>query len=400
MLKAIYLERYQKPLIALCLVIIGICLLNAKSQSDFWHSMHSSYTEDEVIRQNYEDFPENYTYWDDASQSEKPYRSFQDYVDSNLYFYQPSLTYNSPKGIVSAAEYQQNEVYQVNSSDYSLLLLFLIPAAGFLLFFIDAKTGFNHFLFSLPVTRKKLFSKKLLYIGTPILLSVLIGQSLYALLIHSLIPAPYMNATLGQLFTSVFNYFFMLVLMFTASAFVGSMTGNLVFGPLTWGVFWLFMLGVPNTVYSILETLDLRANVLPNYKHNLFLGTVGKSGGYWWMSLLFGLLSALFLFWGYRKYQTISLENDGQYLLNKESRWPIWILMTSFCSVVLGTIIFSPWYTYYMNISVDSPTSMWQPIWESLLIIGIVGLISFVLIFFSDIKRKLHQRKTPIFNKQ
>ncbi|MGG5315795.1 ABC transporter permease [Enterococcus sp. AZ072] len=394
MIKAIYFERYKKPLIAFCLLIIGICLLNAKFQSDSWHQIASYYQEDEIGRENFEKNKKDYMYWDDASQENKSYKNYQEYTDVNLYVYQTLFASSNPELIPKTKEYNQKETYITTNSDYSLVLLLLVPLAGFLLFFIDAKTGFNQFLFSLPVTKKELFTKKLFYIGGPILFTVLIGQALYATLFHSLIPATYMNATLGQMFVSIINYFFLVVLMFSASAFVGSMVGNLIFGPLTWFVFWIFMLFVPSSIYTTLEISGFKEKNATSILHNLFITSIGKTGGHWWMSLIFVLLSAILLFWAYKKYQSISLENDGQYLLNKESRWPVWALMTSFSSLILGTYFFRPWYIYYMNLSVKGSPSIWEPISESLLILFFVAAICYVLVFFSAIKKRLSRRNT------
>ncbi|MBO1308519.1 ABC transporter permease [Enterococcus sp. 669A] len=400
MLKAIYLERYKKPLIALCLVIIGICLLNAKLQSDHWHSMHTQYTENREFKQNVAEYRDQYTYFDPSSQTNKAYDSYEEFVNANLYFYRPTSDQYNPANLPEATDYDQKENYTADNTSNFPFLFLLVPLIGFLLFFVDAKTGFNHFLFSLPISRKEIFGKKLLYLGVPILLSVLVGQGLYALLIHSLIPAPYMNATLGQLFASVISYFFTMVGLFSASAFVGSMVGNIVFGPLTWFVFWLLMLSIPDTIYTVLDIITLRNGNAPSVSHNLFITFIGKNGGYWWISLLICLASGLLLFWSYRKYQTISLENDGSYLLNKESRWPVWIFMTLFSSAILGTTLFSPWHNYYMNHFIGEPVSIWDPINSSLIILAVLGLLSFTLVFFSDIKRKLQQRKTAILSKQ
>ena len=181
--------------------------------------------------------------------------------------------------------------------------------------------------------------------------------------------------------------------MFSASAFVGSMVGNLVFGALTWVMFWILMLFAPSSVATVMEIISLRNGTIPTVFRNLFITSVGKNGGYWWMSLLFCLISFLLLFWAYKKYQTISLDNDGRYLLNQESRWPIWIFMTAFCSFILGTAIVSPWYSYYMNLSVGEAVSIWEPINGTLIILILTGIISYVLIFFSEIKEKIGQRK-------
>ncbi|MGM0240062.1 ABC transporter permease [Enterococcus sp. AZ103] len=400
MVKSIYFERYKKPLIAFCLLIIGICLVNAKFQSDSWHQSYTHYTEDSQAKQNFEDFQTEYSYWDDKSQNNRNYQNFQEYIDSNLYVYQPATNMYNPLKIPAATDYESHETYITNTTNYSSILLFLVPLAGFLLFFLDTKTGFNHFLFSLPVTRKELFIKKLIYIGGPILLTVLAGQILYAVLIHNMIPAPYMNATLSQLFVSVINYFFLISTIFFVSTFIGSMVGNLAFGPLTWLVFWIFTYSFPNAISAIFETISISQNNTPSIPSNLFITTVGKTGGYLSMSLLFILLSLGFLTWGYKKNQTISLENDGNYLLNQESRWPVWIFMTSFCTFILGNTFFSPWYSYYISRSIGEIYSVWRPIGSSLLILILVGLTCYVVVFFSTIKEKFASRRKQIIHSE
>lgn len=148
-----------------------------------------------------------------------PYKSYKDYRDTTLVFYNSFSIYElrpDIKTIMKAENYSNKIPYSPSFGRFYLgtALLFIVPLAGFLLFFIDQKTGFNQFLFSLGVSRKDLFKKKLLYVALPFLLSILVGQSLYALLIHTLIPAPYMNATLGQLFTSVISNFCLLFILF------------------------------------------------------------------------------------------------------------------------------------------------------------------------------------------
>lgn len=387
MIRSIYFERYKKVLIAACLLVIGLSIFNAINQTNQWKA-HST---DPYAKEQYEQNQQEATYYDKETNKTVSYSSFEDYRKTDLLFYY-SANYGptaGPKNLSDANNYATDVLYYTRfSTNFYASLILIVPLLGFLLFFIDQKTGFNQFLFSLGRSRKELFKKKFLYVALPFLLSILIGQSLYALMIHTLIPAPYMNATLGQLFYSVLNNFCLLFVMFCSSAFIGSMVGNVFFGPLTWFVYWILLILFPNGVYALVNNINLATGSTMDSPRTLFIIGVGKTGGYWWLSLLFIMLGLLFTFWGYKKFQKLSLESDSAYLLHSESRWSIWSLMTLFTSLVLVFNFFDPWNVYLTNhLYGDKSIGLIQPIFSSSLLVLIVGCVCSLLIFFPQIKR-------------
>ncbi|MGG5368702.1 ABC transporter permease [Enterococcus sp. AZ196] len=401
MIRSIYLERYKKVLIAACILIIGSCLFNVIIQNNQWENAYSDPNDKEF----YEVHKESLTSWDNEKMKEMPFTSYRDYRQRKLTFYgigSPGSFYTQ-EGVTfeilsKASNYSNKFPYASNFSYRSeAFLLFFIPLTGFLLFFIDQKTGFNQFLFSLGISRKDLFKKKILYIALPLLISLLVGQSLYAILIHTIIPAPYMNATLGQLITSVVSNFCLLFFMFSSSAFIGAMVGNTVFGPLTWAVYWWMMLSFPNSAYSMGNIIYAAKQIShKQFSETLFVYSVGKMGGHWWMNVLFILLSSLLIFWIFKKYQTISLENDNAYLLHKESRWPIWGIMTIFTSFILNTSFFDPWLYFFSKKNYEQvDVSISDPILTNVVITLIVGCVCAILIF----SRKFFKVLSGAFNK-
>lgn len=394
MIRSIYFERYKKVLFAACLLVVGICIFTAISQSNQWRDFYN----DPEIKAQFEADRDSYTYYDEEKMTNVPYKSYKDYRDTILVFYNYFPLDNSGrdiKTIMNAENYSNKTPYIAGFGRFfsGFALLFIVPLAGFLLFFIDQKTGFNQFLFSLGISRKDLFKKKLLYVALPFLFSILVGQSLYALLIHTLIPAPYMNATLGQLFTSVISNFCLLFILFSSSIFIGAMVGNIVFGPLTWGVYWWLTLSVPSTIYRLGNMIYTSKNILhKQFPETLFVYSVGKMSGFWWMNLLFLLLGSMLLFWAYKSFQTLSLENENTYLLYRKSRWPIWMIMTFFTSTILTINFFDPWSYFIQRRIYDHATdSIIGPILTSDTIVLIVGGICLLIVFFKEVRTTINK---------
>jgi hypothetical protein len=96
-------------------------------------------------------------------------------------------------------------------------------------------------------------------------------------------------------------------------------------------------------------------------------------------------LGFLLLLWAYRKYQTLSLENDNAYLLHKESRWPIWAMMTLFTSFILSLNVFNPWIIYLNNRINHIENSIMLPIVSNILVFLIVGCICALVVFFQEV---------------
>jgi hypothetical protein len=195
-----------------------------------------------------------------------------------------------------------------------------------------------------------------------------------------------MNATLGQLFTSVLSNFSLLFFLFCASAFIGSMVGNAFFGPLTFVVFLFLRSWLPNAIYSFGDILILwRGTFDDSPPRTLFVDSVGKTGGDLLVNLMMIALGFLLLLWAYRKYQTLSLENDNAYLLHKESRWPIWAMMTLFTSFILSLNVFNPWIIYLNNRINHIENSIMLPIVSNILVFLIVGCICALVVFFQEV---------------
>ncbi|MCU7358168.1 ABC transporter permease [Enterococcus dispar] len=388
MLKQIYLKRYGKALIAFALVIFGIHFLNAFSAVSSWQSQNN-YLHSKEFKAEYDNHSEGFTYWNSEKNQDIPYASRQDYITDQLYFYRDN--YQAQQ--ISNKRYQSynpNATYFGQTGQgYALLSLLLVGLSGFLIFFIDEKTAFNRFLFSLPQKRSQLFSEKLVYVALPILGSLLLSQLFYICYLKMGIPAPYLNVTWGQLLQSAASSFTLNVLLFTCSMFIGSMVGNLVFGPLTWVGFVFFASFLPSAWNSFLNLFNHQnANPFSFNPENLFIYTLGKTGGYWWMIPIFLVLIFLFLGWTARKYLTLSLENDGDYLLHQNSRWPIWSLMWVFTSFIILNAFTNTWQLYFILKDSQEAVSFTQTILSTLVTIAIIGILLFLLVFFSSIKTK------------
>lgn len=191
------------------------------------------------------------------------------------------------------------------------------------------------------------------------------------------------------MFASVVNSFSLIIVFFCLSVFVGVMVGNLVFGPLTWFVFLIFLCQIPSAVGGLLSMIRmLHAYFLRDFDFNtLFIFEIGKMTGHWYMSLLFLLISISFIYWAYRKFQVISLEHESEYLLTPESRWQIWFFMTVLTSFVLVFAIKNPWSYYLSGLQYNFEVSFMTTMMTTLTIIVICGGICFVVVFFSSIKR-------------
>lgn len=252
MVKNIYFTRYSKILLPLIGLILVMFTFNAWSNVKNWHDSEHYLTTDKQLKADFYAYPEHYVYWDEKKQEEIPYTSLEKYIQQNLYVYHKNDQSNN-----MSQKANPNQAYLNQFPDFATVFaLFLASFVGFCLFFVDLKTHFTRFLFSLPVSRKELFAKKLLYLALPFLAAIFIGQLLYMAIIRLGIPQPYLNVNLGDMFASVMNSFSLITVVFCLSVFVGAMVGNLVFGPLTWFIFLIFYVSfqMPQVVYCICST--------------------------------------------------------------------------------------------------------------------------------------------------
>lgn len=394
MLTTIYQKRYGKILIGFMLLIIGCYALDGYNNVTSWHRTNDYY-QSEKTKSDYIKNNEDYTYWDDKEQKDIPFPSYEDYIAPELYVFR---SVNDSGVLISDQEkkhdYNNEIYYRTLSGTFSRFVIFFVALAGFLLFFVDEKTAFNRFLFSLPASRKELFLKKMTHVALPLLASVICGQLLYTFIFYFGIPQPYMNVDLTRLLLSAANNFSLIVLAFSTSTFIGSMVGNLVFGPLTWLVFIVYTTLIPQTIDDYQYWIDLaRGNdILSNLSGKLFSYAIGKNSGSWYMGVLMILLSVLFLLWTYRNFQKLSLEHDGDYLLHAHSRFPVFLFMTLFVFIIQNTY-FSSWGAYFYSLLEKEEMSIFSPLIQSLLVLLIVAGFCFTIVYFSSIKTWFRLRK-------
>lgn len=409
MVREIYKKRYGKALLALLILIVGAFLLSGFSAVRSWHSdqtwLHSS-----EHKKQFQESPEIYYYVDEKGNDKEETLTFEESVELASYFFQGNYGSDSLREFLRNTSSGKNDpatdYYSAHLGSNGIVIISIIAFSGFLLFFVDQKTAFNRFLFSLPVSRRQLFCGKLLYIGLPLLAAFLGGSLLLVTALKLGIPAPYMNADWSELLNSVGISFMTCLFAFLISCFIGAMVGNLVFGPLIYLVFMWSLLILPQGISQTVDLIEMLKNGV-NYSADgslrdfsrIFTFDVGKSSGSFLMSFIPVLISLLCLFWAYRKYQTLSLEHDGEFLLYPESRWPIWFVMTFYMSYCALTIFNPIWNTYvYSNLMPDVDSEiMWRyplshAVGNTLFILLAAAICATLLLFFGQIRRFLSEK--------
>lgn len=140
MIRSIYFERYKKVLIAVCLLVIGICTFTAILQNNQWKSVYN----DPELKTQYDAIPDEHNYYDEKQMNSVPYKSYKDFRDATLFFYGSfSLEDSGPnlKTMAKVENYSNKIPYSPKFGGIfiRIALLFVVPLAGFLLFFIDQK---------------------------------------------------------------------------------------------------------------------------------------------------------------------------------------------------------------------------------------------------------------------
>lgn len=110
MIRSIYFERYKKVLFVACLLVVGICIFTAISQSNQWRDFYN----DPEIKAQFEADRDSYTYYDEEKMTNVPYKSYKDYRDTILVFYNYFPLDNSGrdiKTIMNAENYSNKTPY-------------------------------------------------------------------------------------------------------------------------------------------------------------------------------------------------------------------------------------------------------------------------------------------------
>lgn len=147
MIRSIFVERYKKALIAACLLVIGLSVCTALVQNNQWKNLYN----DPPSRIDFESNRNEYTYYDEGEMDFVPYKSYKEYYDATLLFYNVYSGYSdfSIKTMSKAENYSNKIPYSSSVGQFyiGLSLLLIVPLLGFLLFFIDQKQASINFSF-------------------------------------------------------------------------------------------------------------------------------------------------------------------------------------------------------------------------------------------------------------
>lgn len=378
-------QRYGKAVLAVCLLIIGVFTYGGHEYTQRWEKLYDRTSTDQ-FEEEFLSGSDDFAYWDEEKGETVYYTDAKSYRAAMLPLFRTSGKRNFSKS------YQSSNRYFWNSRMPEIIfpaILFLF--IGFAAFFIDLKTSFNQFLFSSGVSRKKLFAGKTLFIGLSAVLAFIAGNLVLLAFLYARIPHMYINAPLWVLLISIARAALSACYYFAAGSFLGVLLGNMIFGPVTIGLFFFMSVWLPNAVAELLSTVQGLLygydHITPSSAQRFFLEFMSKDTGTWQSWVLFFILTAVLLFAALKAYQKISLEENDNYLLIRSWRLPVMLLMGSICSFFAVTIFDNP-LMRYIYASVHNPgLQLSTYAIEFVLIILVCFLICWMIVYFSDIKK-------------
>ncbi|MEQ7214751.1 hypothetical protein ABQD61_02395 [Enterococcus asini] len=402
MLKAIYTKRYGKALVAAILVILGVFALQTTSIVRTWHSNHE-WLHSAQFKKEFMMDPKAYGDYDYDKKGNEIVNEYtlEEYIEKESYlFMDDSSSSVGPEELIPA-----NLSYMRYGSSSFIVATVIVALCGFLLFFVDQKTSFNRFLFSLGVSRKQLFKGKLLYGAVPLFAAFVLGLLGSGIGLWLGIPHPYLNISFVQLVSSGLMGLVTCLFYFGISCFCGVMLGNLVFGPVVYALLLWSLQLLPNMLGGLSELIYylMHHKYLPN-RLNYFYGNgfprlytfdLRKDPFSWPAPVLLLLVSGLLLFWAYRKYQTLSLEHDGEFLLYPESRWPIWSLAVLYLTLfaIFGYAqVWSPYIYDQLDPEIGWDYSFTEALGTSIFLLVVAMAVSTLLLFFGPLTKWLREK--------
>lgn len=394
-LRKIYAIRYKTPLLILMVGFLLIYLGSGISHVKNWNNLESYFKSEEFIK-DFNKNPEHYTIGYDYEKDKEIFpKDIEEYRTDALQVYNknnPRVSFN-PNSLVNEKDYQVGVDYWKNFDNQFLVVsAFIVFLIGFGLFFIDLKTNYNQFLFSLSWTKKELFRGKIVYFALPFLGSLALGTLGNILISYLFIPKMYINATLTQLLYSGFSHWSFLVFALAGGIVSGTLLGNLVLGPVVVGLVFLSLIVTEGVYLDVIRLIEYYTNQQIWYNFSaFFVDNPGKTGTPWFVLLLFFGLAAFAIFLAEKIYRQISLENNGQMLTVPTLRRPVFIIL-----VILSLI----WYAFPIsNISgyLTYPNDYYDFSFVPTIIVSTLCiLISFFLVYIDEIPKRwnhfMHQR--------
>lgn len=376
MLEKIYRQRYGKLLLGVCVVLTLIYLGIGWVAQHSWHEQKDYYESEEFLK----DFRNNPDYYIKHYNEENPtyYLSAEEYKNTNLLIYNSSVISNNRYDVISSK-------FNISGSKYTFSLLFLL---GFLSFFIDQKTNFNRFLFSLPFNRRTIFQKKIIFLLTPVSLALTIGILANIFIRYLMIPHEYFQIPVFSLLASGVSHFIVSMVIIAFGVLLGVILGNILWGLISLGIIFMLMSRFYDFLYNLQEFLSflflgngdrlIFSNLWSEWPDGVPVSTGAGIGA---LVIFLGLILA-----AQEAFNNISLENDDDYLTIPTIRKPVFFVLgisVWFYLVNLNGMLVS---LYYKNPS-EKRTIVFLFIYLILCL-----MINFVLIYFKVIKNLWHSR--------
>ena len=360
-LRNIFHTRYKAILLLITFGLFAVYVTSGISTVDGWNN-EREWLQSKEFKENFEDPTSGYIKGYDESGKEITYQDIEEYRLEDLTLFK-KMAYgteflDSDEYFEPDVSYERGKIYW-NSYDYSYismipLFIFLL---GFGLFFIDLKTNFNTLLFSLPFTKKQIFRGKLLYWGIPLMLAIGLGSIFHQLIVYLMIPAPYVNATLGQMLYAGLSHWIFTLLAFLIGSFFGVLLGNLVTGPLmiVAGLISLdpsnqFLNNLSNLFkYLKLDSINIFFSQLFGDFSSMAISSLGKTGSTLPTLIVFLLLTGVAFLLAENIYQNISLENNGKVLTVPRYRKRFFVILAFFTTLyfTFGGVDLAFYYDYY-----------------------------------------------------
>lgn len=375
-LMTILKKRYGLALVVTSLLILVFYGYLGISDVNRWKAMESYYDSEQYIKDLNEIPNEENPRYKGLSVDE---RLALDKKEGLSLFYQTN-SYDEQGKIISDSNKDQ-PYYSMYFNENPMLLIAVVSIIGFFLFFADLKTSFNEFLFSLGVSKRRIYYSKLALIALPILLSILLAKILFVGIITTGIPAEYVNISMMDLAMNILASWTTCILYFFISVFIGLVTGNMLLGPLTAFSFCVslefFITGITNAWYYFTHTTT---DVYITGK--FFVYTVTKDP-ISTVPIVLAVVSSLLLFvLGALLFPSLTLEKRGDYLLFDKLKIPVVVAMTIYVPIVLE---FSQGVYYGENQSSPIP---------AVLIYGIItALIGTYLVFRKEFQKWFNQKQ-------
>ncbi|MHC5227682.1 ABC transporter permease [Enterococcus sp. LJL99] len=330
-------KRYFLATLFACLFIFFFTIYPVNRDLSNWHVQKNYYYSSEFVK-SFSSNEKDYIYKNDPMYENKSKKErLAQYQRESLFLFQQTKAADENGNYAK----EDNIYYSSYLSENYFFLLAIVVGAGFLLFFVDLKTSFNSFLFSLGCSKKIIYWKKYLLVGVPILLSILISKFFYLGIFFSNISKECINISFKQLMLSILANWIMYIFYFCAASFIGLTMGNMILGPLT---LIGFTSSWSNFIASVINLKSFISNNNAEYFYPLLTWGITKNPIHFPIIFIFALLSLISLTLGYIVYPKISLEKNGDYLLLDYLRWPVLLIIVFYTT---STIVFSRGYYYY-----------------------------------------------------